>query len=109
MHCTQCGVEAPAGAAFCPNCGTQLKAGRAAAPARMQPGATRGAAANEPERELWKGAYSPKAMTGSFIGAGLVTIIGLVGASFAGPPGLMIVGAVALLLFAYLAFVLFYR
>jgi membrane protein YdbS with pleckstrin-like domain len=110
MHCTQCGVEAPAGAAFCPNCGTQLKAGRGAGAARMQPGAGRGAAAGtEPERDLWSGAYSPKAMIGAFIGAGLVTVIGLVAALFAGPPGLMIAGIAAVIIFAYLGVLLVYR
>jgi uncharacterized membrane protein YdbT with pleckstrin-like domain len=64
---------------------------------------------NTPEQELWSGAYAPMAMIGHFIGAALLTIIGMVAASFAGPVGWMIVGIGAAIVFGYLALLLLYR
>ena len=38
----------------------------------------RAAAISQAEKELWTGSYSPKAMVGWFVGAGLLTIVGIV-------------------------------
>jgi membrane protein YdbS with pleckstrin-like domain len=106
MVCRKCGAEAPAKAAFCPQCGTQLgRAGsdsgsRPAKAARMEPAG--GRKVDAPEEELWTGVFSPKAMTGSFIVAALLTIAALIGASFVGPPGVTAVGVGALVAFGYL-------
>ena len=102
MNCTQCGAEAPASAAFCPQCGAGLKVGKG----RVQ---VRGPAPDTPEEELWAGTYSPKAMIGYFVGAGLLTIIGMIVASFAGPAGWTAVVIGALILFGYLGLLLAYR
>jgi membrane protein YdbS with pleckstrin-like domain len=79
MKCNQCGAESPANATFCPQCGVQLStqgAGAASLGAQHLQGAKSG---NQPaEKELWTGSYSPKAMVGSFVGAGLITIVGIV-------------------------------
>jgi uncharacterized membrane protein YdbT with pleckstrin-like domain len=48
-------------------------------------------------------------MIGHFIGAALLTIIGMVAASFAGPVGWKIVGIGAAIVFGYLALLLLYR
>jgi membrane protein YdbS with pleckstrin-like domain len=105
MNCSQCGAEAPAGAAFCSQCGAQLGEGGA----RMRPGGGSDSANSAPEHDLWSGAYAPMAMMGPFIGAALLTIIGMIAASFAGPVGWMVVGIGAALLFGYLVILLLYR
>src|SRR4051812_45269080 len=109
MTCSQCGANVPAGSAFCPQCGTQLRAvNRAtvadlhAGAARIQAGGAHGAAHDLPEEELWEGAFSPKAMTGSFVGAALLTIAGMIAGTFVPPLGWMVAGGIGLLLFAYL-------
>ncbi len=105
MNCTQCGAVVPASAAFCSQCGASLKSGKA----RLQAQAARGVAPDTPEEELWTGSYSPKAMTGPFVGAALLTVIAMIGASFAGPVGWIVVVVGALLLFGYLGCLLAYR
>jgi membrane protein YdbS with pleckstrin-like domain len=110
MNCSQCGAAAATGAAFCSQCGAPLNAGAAQqnpAAARVQPGSPR--RDNIPEQDLWTGSYSPKAMTGAFVLAGLLTVIGIVAASFAGPIGWIVVAIAAVLLFAYLGLLLAYR
>ncbi len=82
MLCTTCKNEAPADAAFCPKCGSAL--GEKAAPRqgtpieRMQ--AAQGSAGpnQEPEHELWRGTYSPKAMYSGWAFAIFVTIAGVI-------------------------------
>ena len=48
-------------------------------------------------------------MTGPFIGAALLTVIGMIAASFAGPAGWIAVGIGAVLVFGYLGLLLLYR
>jgi uncharacterized membrane protein YdbT with pleckstrin-like domain len=64
---------------------------------------------NAPEQELWTGSYAPMAMVGHFAGATLVTVIGIVVASFTGPPGWIVVVIGAALLYAYFGLLLLYR
>jgi membrane protein YdbS with pleckstrin-like domain len=89
MHCPACGADIPAGAAFCPGCGHRLDdaAGDPLQPAdvSMHPAdqlRQKTAAVRDPndihEQELWRGAYSYKAMIGTLAGAGLLTLVGLV-------------------------------
>src|SRR3954447_10361350 len=92
MKCNQCGAEAPSEAAFCPKCGAQLgRVGTSDDPpvgaTKIRPSGPPGTAHDVSEQDLWIGAYSPKAMTGAFIGAALLVIAGAVGASFTGPAG----------------------
>src|SRR5436190_10957262 len=114
MKCNKCGAEVPAQAAFCPQCGAQLNSAgaatgnRPAAAARLQPGATQGAVQNVTEEDLWRGGYSPAAMTGAFIGAVLLTVAGMVVASFVGPTGWIAVAIGAIAVFGYLFLVLAY-
>lgn len=113
MICNKCGADTPDKAAFCPQCGEQLgRAGgadrnRPVKAARLEPAG--GRAPDAAEEELWTGAYSPKAMTTSFIGAGLLTIIGMIAASFAGPAGWTAVGVGAVVVFGYLVLSMFYQ
>src|SRR5262249_46655736 len=113
MVCNKCGADTPDKAAFCPQCGAQLRraggasASRPAKAARIEPAGNR--AADVPEEELWTGAYSPKAMTSSYVAAGLLAIIGMAGASFAGPAGLTAVGVGAVVAFGYLVVLMFYQ
>jgi membrane protein YdbS with pleckstrin-like domain len=113
MICHKCGADTPDKAAFCPQCGEQLgRAGgaggsRPVKAARIEPAG--GRLADVPEEELWTGAYSPKAMTTAFVGAALLTTIGMVAASFAGPAGWTALGVGALVVFGYLMLSLFYQ
>jgi membrane protein YdbS with pleckstrin-like domain len=75
MKCPKCAAEVADNAAFCPQCGASLKA--AASVASAQPAAKRGRAIDEPERDLWSGAYSPKAMLGVWAVLALLSLVGL--------------------------------
>src|SRR5687767_680567 len=113
MKCGQCGGEVQAALAFCPHCGGQLggaaveNPARAAA-ARMTPGATR-SGNPPPEETLWSGSYSPKAMAGWILGTAVLTIVGAIIASLAGPPGWIVFAIAALILWAALGLVALYR
>jgi uncharacterized membrane protein YdbT with pleckstrin-like domain len=106
MNCNQCGAEAPDGAAFCSQCGAQLGSG---SPARMRAGGAGNSDHSAPEQELWTGAYAPMAMMGQFVGAALLTVIGMVIASITSPVVWIVVGIGAVILFGYLALMLLYR
>jgi len=58
---------------------------------------------------LWSGGYSPKAMTGPFVGAALLVVAGMIGSSFAGPAGWTAVAVGAVVVFVYLGLLLLYR
>lgn len=114
MNCTQCGAEAPAQAAFCPRCGAQLggaapAVGRPPAAAALLGGVAQGNSRDVAEEELWSGAYSPKAMTGPYVGVLLLAILGTVATSYADPRGWVFVAVGALIILAGLALYSFYK
>jgi len=108
MHCPKCGVELAQGAVFCHRCGVNLDeclpsaAGNPKAPDgpsvgggepslrnpiverqadRMRPpGSSQPDGTDDVEIELWRGAYSSKAMIPTWIGAGVLTLVALVAA-----------------------------
>lgn len=95
MKCDTCDQEVAVGSAFCPHCGTPLAGdddagdvdvteGRAAWAKRLKPSNTGSADKNPAEEDLWSGTYSPKAMVGWAIAAGLLTVAGLLVALLAG-------------------------
>jgi membrane protein YdbS with pleckstrin-like domain len=104
MLCPACKTEVPAGSAFCPKCGQHLAAAVASGnalpvaagstpPERMR-GAV-GAAQPEPEHELWRGSYSPKAMYGNWVLAVGVTLAAIAVAVLVPNPAAWIAAAVA--------------
>ena len=98
MTCPTCGTNVPRDATFCPQCGARMRTAAggnpqdadladAVPPAAVErsEGARAAAAAgfapkggDQAEQDLWTGGYSPKAMFGPWIAAGLATIAGLV-------------------------------
>ena len=117
MHCKKCGQAVPADSQFCPHCGQRLADGADEAaeddlPAgaeRLRPGSQNSGGKHSAEEELWLGSYSPKAMIGSFAAAGVATVVGLLFAALTGPPGLMIWGIAALVIWGGLLLLLAYR
>lgn len=110
MTCNQCGAAAPPGAVFCPQCGAQIAAEvRSARAAKVRPSGPPGTAHDVSETDLWSGGYSPKAMTGPFVGAALLVVAGMIGSSFAGPAGWTAVAVGAVVVFVYLGLLLLYR
>ncbi|MCC7476085.1 MAG: PH domain-containing protein [Pirellulales bacterium] len=106
MNCTGCGAALPEGAAFCSQCGAPVGAGGAA---RMRRGGN-GKNHDVPEEPLWSGAYAPMAMVGHFVGASVLTLVGVFLAAMSGRPvGWYLVGGGAALLFAYLTLLVLYR
>jgi membrane protein YdbS with pleckstrin-like domain len=109
MLCPACQSEIPAGSSFCPKCGQRTDgstqpaaapppaAGVQAAAAAFSP---RGRGPHEPERELWSGGYSPKAMLGWWIVAGILAVIGVGVSIFVPNPITWIVAAVVVVGFA---------
>ncbi len=92
MLCPACGVEVIEQSLFCHKCGHRLLDQESAtdqlsqqsnAPALAAADKFKAAAANldqgeEPERKLWAGGYSPKAMIGAWCLCALVTIVLLI-------------------------------
>ncbi len=117
MTCNQCGAEIPADAAFCPKCGAQLGStggttgNRPPKAARLQAGAGQGTSADVPEDELWSGGYSPKAVTGWYILAGVLTILAGAVAAYTDAGGMvwLAIGAGALIVFFCIALYSQYR
>ena len=85
MRCPACGVEAVEQAVFCHKCGERLGPAGDELPAEFSPrrgfgirsgrcvrqkAPARRDAQDQPEEELWRGGYSPKAMTGAWASAG---------------------------------------
>ncbi len=86
MRCPRCATEAPDDAAFCPQCGVALRkssrgpdfgaANPGGGPSLSEPpiaAQRRSRMQDEPERDVWEGTYSPKAMLGVWIVLGLIT------------------------------------
>jgi membrane protein YdbS with pleckstrin-like domain len=88
MLCPQCGTETAAEAVYCHRCGTRLDAAAptdATASERFQAAANaRRNLPDDPEEELWKGSYSPRAMIGLWVLGGLATLAALVAGIFLG-------------------------
>jgi membrane protein YdbS with pleckstrin-like domain len=88
MKCPRCSADAPANAAYCPQCGAALQGGsdpKAASPppeglaadlpnAAMRNLQRRARLADEPERDVWQGCYSPRAMVGVWFILALLTL-----------------------------------
>ena len=114
MICNNCGADTPEKAAFCPQCGAQLgRAGGSSGSqpvkaARIEPAGGR-ASADVPEEELWSGAYSPKAMTGWYLVAIVLGVVGIVVASKVDPNGWRAVAVVLLIVFGCLALYSVYK
>ncbi|MGD9633647.1 MAG: PH domain-containing protein [Pirellulales bacterium] len=116
MQCKKCGATAPAESAFCPKCGAPLNGAAAtAAPGDAPSGtqrvvtAARGRGGSPTEEDIWSGAYSAKAMAGTFMLAGALTLLAAIFSIFAGPPAwaAFLVGVV--LVWSALGLVYWYR
>lgn len=91
MICPRCAADTPDNAAFCPQCGASLKSGEqtaTAAPPLDAGGAEltspaarmmqrRARIIDEPERDVWQGCYSPRAMLGVWVMLGGLTLLAL--------------------------------
>ena len=122
MQCRKCGADAPGDSVFCPKCGAPFDETIEPAPADAPSGtqrvvaASRGRGGSPAEEDLWSGAYSAKAMVGSFAAAGVLTVLGAVLAALAGPVGWMawLIGVIVVwcglgLLYAYRRMTVRYR
>lgn len=116
MTCPQCAAAVPTGSAFCPKCGSPVASDAAAAvskPTPVEQVRQRAAAAggdNDAERQLWQGGFSPKAMIGYWLLAGLVTIAAIVASVlFPDPMVWMVAAAVAAALWLAFAGYLLYE
>src|SRR5262245_51869020 len=111
MLCAKCHAEIPADAAFCPKCGTAVAGAAAPANAATPTERMQGAAAaspQEPERELWRGGYSAKAMYGGWVFAVVVFVAAVVLSALTYNPMASIAGALSVLavwLFLALVFI----
>ena len=87
MQCPACGAEVVAAAVYCHKCGQRLDSAgnglsgiRPPKSRRLRPepfqqvAAARWEAKDQPEEELWRGGYSSKAMIGSWVISGCVSL-----------------------------------
>ncbi len=102
MQCPDCKTDAPPASTFCPKCGMKLvdapmkSAAPTAADKFKQAVADRQSSPDPAEEPLWKGSYSPKAMIGNWILAGLITVAGIAaGVLSLNPAVFMAAGAIA--------------
>ncbi len=79
MQCPRCLANVSPDVKFCPECGAALNDDAAAALASKGLSRTAPAVADEAERNLWEGGYSPKAMIGVWVTLAIVSfaILGL--------------------------------
>jgi uncharacterized membrane protein YdbT with pleckstrin-like domain len=95
MACPACSFDAPLDSVYCPKCGHRMSYPAPGSPAASNLAASGPLAAGSPnavdklragrpnvggdaEVPLWEGSYSPKAMYGSWLLAGFVTLVALV-------------------------------
>jgi membrane protein YdbS with pleckstrin-like domain len=114
MFCSACGNEVPDGSAFCLHCGAPLATDALhppAAPAQpaYQAGGAHGSHRDVPEEELWSGSYSPRAMTGQFILAAVLTVVAVAVGTMFPPIGWLIGAAIAVVVWIWLLAKLYYR
>jgi membrane protein YdbS with pleckstrin-like domain len=108
MPCPKCGRETPPDSSYCPGCGSALNPTAATAQSAASPPRAQGRGAPPNEDEVWSGSYSAKAMVGTFIAAGTLTLLAAVVGIFLGP-GMLIVFAVAVVAWAALGLLYLYR
>ena len=115
MKCVACGSAVPDDAAFCPKCGQRMTPGAtiskaaAATPAERLRSGNPAAAAPADEQELWRGGFSPKAMVGYWILAGIATVGAIVAGVLLPEPITWTVGlAIAGALWVAMIFYFFY-
>ncbi len=119
MLCPACNTEAPVESTFCPKCGKPLVTAAGSPPAAGQPTAVEKMKAQmettrnspeDPEHDLWKGGFSPKAMLGYWLLAGVVTIVAIVVGIIFVDPVVWIIGiAIAFSLWVAFALYLLYQ
>lgn len=103
MQCAVCGTQVVESGAFCHKCGARLEAENPASPSSDQPAVESGqaavrdqeppaasarerfleaanarrSAADDPEKDLWVGTYSPKDMIGTWALYGAITVVAI--------------------------------
>jgi membrane protein YdbS with pleckstrin-like domain len=111
MQCKECGREAPVDSAFCPKCGAPFDDAEQDDDSRASQflAAGRGRGNSPPEEDLWIGSYSPKAMAGPTMAAGVLTVLGMILASLGGPAGWAALVIALIVVWSGLVLVYLYR
>lgn len=128
MHCDKCGATVGDDAQFCHRCGVPLGTANTEGPRpapvataegptqpnqRLAPegNRTEGPEADDVERQIWEGGYSPRAMAGPAAAMIVLTLVAVIGAVYAGVGGTVwaVVSAVIVISWLGLYLVLLYR
>ena len=111
MLCPACSTEIAADSVFCPKCGHRLSepAASSRTPAEQFRAGERPATSDEPEKQLWHGTYSPKAMYGTWIFAALISVAAIV-VSIVFPIAILgAIGVIVILWLCLLGYLLYER
>ena len=108
MICPSCNMELVEGAQFCHHCGFRMQNGdeEPTPRERLQAAIPAGASEDEEERELWQGSFSKLAMIGSWIGAGVFTLVVFIAGVVSGFGGWSWLTAVGVIVFVWLVLII---
>jgi membrane protein YdbS with pleckstrin-like domain len=112
MQCERCGAEVVEQSVYCHKCGHRVgqpAAGPSAGPSAFKPAPAAPTPPLEPDRIVWEGTFSPKALYGTFVACALISLAILAGGLIFFAPLWPISVALALLIWVWPLAVLIYR
>jgi membrane protein YdbS with pleckstrin-like domain len=106
MKCERCGAEVVAQSVYCHKCGHRV--GQSAGAALQQP-TTKPEPPADPDKTIWDGSYSPKAMYGTYIVCAVLSLAIVIGGAIFFAPFLPLAIGLAVLIWLWPVSLLLYQ